>query len=354
MLKSLQIKNFQSHKDTTLEFDKGITAIVGQSCAGKSAIFRGFRWIMDNRPLGNAFVSYWNRKKDGSPKNDTRIDIEFDSTTVARWKNENENAYGVNGVKLLTVGTDVPAEATMAHGLFDLHVSRQLDPHFLLSLSAGDVAKYLNGLVKLDIIDTVLAKADSNQRAIKEKIKTGTEVLEKTKRDLEAISFLKEAESMLEVMGDTEKLIQENTKAIATLSRLVVSMQTLRAESATKKELYDRGLWAISGLTVTNSSVDKINDNILQIGNMIKKVCHFDTLLALSPIVNDSKAIVSRIIEFNAEVVQVNADIKKLANAITVATMYKGKIVSLSTEIAGYKEELPKQCPVCGKPLEVI
>jgi exonuclease SbcC len=340
MLKSLQIKNFQSHKDTTLEFDKGITAIVGQSCAGKSAIFRGFRWIMDNRPLGNAFVSYWNRKKDGSPKNDTR--------------NENEHAYGVNGVKLLTVGTDVPAEATMAHGLFDLHVSRQLDPHFLLSLSAGDVAKYLNGLVKLDIIDTVLAKADSTQRAIKEKIKTGTEVLEKTKRDLEAISFLKEAESMLEVMGDTEKLIQENTKAIDTLSRLVLSMQTLRAESATKKELYDRGLWAISGLTVTNSSVDKINDNILQIGNMIKKVCHFDTLLALSPIVNDSKAIVSRIIEFNAEVVQVNADIKKLANAITVATMYKGKIVSLSTEIAGYKEELPKQCPVCGKPLEAI
>ena len=41
MIKSLEIKNVQSHKNSRLEFSPGINALVGTSNNGKSAIFEG-------------------------------------------------------------------------------------------------------------------------------------------------------------------------------------------------------------------------------------------------------------------------------------------------------------------------
>ena len=44
MLKKLILKNFQSHSDSELEFDKGINVICGNSDSGKSSIIRSFIW----------------------------------------------------------------------------------------------------------------------------------------------------------------------------------------------------------------------------------------------------------------------------------------------------------------------
>jgi len=55
MIKYLQIQNFQSHKDSLLEFDPGVNVIVGSSDSGKTAVIRALRWLVWNRPSGDAF-----------------------------------------------------------------------------------------------------------------------------------------------------------------------------------------------------------------------------------------------------------------------------------------------------------
>ena len=62
MIKSLSIKNYQSHKDSYLEFSEGVNCILGGSDNGKTAIIRAINWIMTNRPLGESFRSNWGGK----------------------------------------------------------------------------------------------------------------------------------------------------------------------------------------------------------------------------------------------------------------------------------------------------
>ena len=59
MIKEIDIVNFQSHKSTHLDLVPGVNVIVGASDSGKSAIIRALRWLIWNRPVGDAFISHW-------------------------------------------------------------------------------------------------------------------------------------------------------------------------------------------------------------------------------------------------------------------------------------------------------
>ena len=46
ILNKLEIENFRSHKDTTIEFPRGITLIVGKNGAGKSSILEAISFAL--------------------------------------------------------------------------------------------------------------------------------------------------------------------------------------------------------------------------------------------------------------------------------------------------------------------
>ncbi|GAF15365.1 DNA double-strand break repair Rad50 ATPase [Bacillus sp. JCM 19045] len=50
------MENFQSHQDTSIQFDQGLNVIVGQSDSGKTAVLRGLRWALFNLPRGTDFL----------------------------------------------------------------------------------------------------------------------------------------------------------------------------------------------------------------------------------------------------------------------------------------------------------
>jgi exonuclease SbcC len=53
MIDHVAIKNFQSHKNTNIDFQRnGVNVIVGTSDQGKSAILRAILWAVNNRPMG--------------------------------------------------------------------------------------------------------------------------------------------------------------------------------------------------------------------------------------------------------------------------------------------------------------
>ena len=58
MLKSISIKNYQSHKETDLTFNEGVNVITGTSDSGKTAILRSLSWLINNRPSGDAFKNW--------------------------------------------------------------------------------------------------------------------------------------------------------------------------------------------------------------------------------------------------------------------------------------------------------
>ena len=57
MIKQINIKNFQSHKDSTLEFSEDVTAIVGLNNHGKSVVFRALQKCIRDIPNGTSFIT---------------------------------------------------------------------------------------------------------------------------------------------------------------------------------------------------------------------------------------------------------------------------------------------------------
>ena len=142
MIKSIRLKNIQAHKDSKLEFDKGINAIVGTSNNGKSTIIRALNWNRYNRPLGiDTLASHWIVDDKGNLKDEMSVTIENDFGTVTRKRTKTENQYIVNDKELNVVKSDVPLDVEQILNLSETNIQNQQDSPFLLSETSGKVAE---------------------------------------------------------------------------------------------------------------------------------------------------------------------------------------------------------------------
>lgn len=158
-LKSIHLKNFQSHKNTLITFAKqgALTVITGPSDSGKSAVIRALRWVFYNVPQGYGFIF--------NAEDKCSVLLTYDDgTTVERIRSRGGvNRYVVNGQVYEGFGTGVPLEVRQASGIrkleigdqsFLLNLSEQLDGPFLgKSVSGPARAKVLGKLAGTEEID---------------------------------------------------------------------------------------------------------------------------------------------------------------------------------------------------------
>lgn len=151
MINSIKIKNFLSHKVTKLEFAPGVNIIVGPSDSGKSAIIRALKWLITNRPLGDAFRSVW------GGETYVRVDLS-NNYSVLRGRDDKGSLYSItspddSSIEFNAFKGDIPQEVQSTLDLNELNLQTQFESHFLLSKSSGDVAQYFNKVAHLDKID---------------------------------------------------------------------------------------------------------------------------------------------------------------------------------------------------------
>lgn len=156
MIKSIHLRNFQGHKATDLELGTGVNVISGASDVGKSTIIRALRWLILNRPSGAG--ERWRYHK-ADLKDEVSISLELDNGFVKRFREGSSNGYEVDGTTLVAIRQDVPSEVSDLLDLDDHNVQTQHSPYFLVADSAGDVARKLNEVCGLDIIDECLRNA---------------------------------------------------------------------------------------------------------------------------------------------------------------------------------------------------
>jgi hypothetical protein len=223
---------------------------------------------MENRPSGAGFVSYWNRDKKGNPDDLTKVTLVRDGTEVSRYKDKDSNGYSVGENVFGAMGTDVPDLVTSTLNLTELNVQKQLDPHFLLSLSAGDVAKYLNNLVNLSLIDEVMSKADTDIRKNKADIIGAEGDKDLASRDLASLLWVDKAEKLL---ATYDKYATDHDAMCVKMSQL----QTLLSErrtSASKQQKYRAILEVADVLVAKMVKTDKELENLEREGFGLKRL----------------------------------------------------------------------------------
>jgi DNA repair protein SbcC/Rad50 len=194
MLEKIALKNFQSHKKTELELNPGINAITGTSDAGKSSILRAIKFLATNRPRGTAFISH--------SKNETEVELEFDGTAVSRKRGKKNNSYKLGNQSFDVVKSDVPDEVTQFLNFSETTIQSQHDKYFLLQDTAGEVAKKLNKVAGLDIIDHVMREVNSDINENKRDIKYTKGRIDDLEAEIKEYDNLDKAETLLSDLNE--------------------------------------------------------------------------------------------------------------------------------------------------------
>jgi len=123
-IKKVEIKNFQSHQQTTLELNEGFNVITGPSDEGKSAIIRALNWVFYNEPAGTDYIRV------GTSRCEVKVVFNNDYQIIrSRTPSNSRNRYEIitpEGDKQVfeKVGRDVPQEVINIHGMPKINVWR--------------------------------------------------------------------------------------------------------------------------------------------------------------------------------------------------------------------------------------
>lgn len=190
MISKIKLNWFQSHKRTEISLSKGVNIITGASDAGKSSIIRALIWAFYNRPLGDSVVN-WNTQE----RDKTKVSVLFEDGELLKERHKGKSKYKVGDVELEALKQEVPDEVEKLTNLSDCNIQTQHEPYFLLNESSGEVARKLNEIVGLDIIDTIFRNIDKRIRSTSSDIQSVQTEIENTEKHLDS---LKDADALFE------------------------------------------------------------------------------------------------------------------------------------------------------------
>lgn len=279
MIKSIRLRNFQAHVDTTINFHNGVNAVTGKTDSGKTACIRALKWVLTNRPSGNSIVNH-DAFVEGKQIAPCIVTVVTDTAVVERERDAKVNRYTVNGQVLDTVGTDVPDEVKEALNLDDINIQYQLDMPFLLTETPGEVGRILNKIVKLDDIDSTLRNINSytksktaEKKRVEHELQQVTAEIESV--DLEAISTLVETGELIEdLMANIGEKVEKIKELTLNIRRLSETLDENRLQTSSDALLDDWHKLYLSRKEVNKnaSMVDTYIRDIAAIEDRIQKV----------------------------------------------------------------------------------
>lgn len=258
MIQKIDIKNFRSHKNTELEFVKGVNCIIGNPDSGKTNIIRAINWVLFNRPLGFRMHSDF-------VDDPTNVTIELsDGKVVSFTKSKSRSVYDCNGEELKAIGSDVPDEVKRILQMSELNIQRQLDKPFLICDSSGEVAKIFNRITRLEKPDKAVSLLTTDINSDNKKLK----ILVDQKNDLE---------NRLEDLSDVEKMEKEMKKLVLeqqSLISMIDEISDLEDDIRTLEsyEEFLKSFVSVSELEKVISSLEKVMEEMGELEFAIKEM----------------------------------------------------------------------------------
>ena len=228
MLQKVILENFQAHEYSEIEFTEGINVISGASDQGKSSVIRAIRWVLENRPSGFAF------KREGC-EGSTRVTLIFDTGKIVKTRSETENNYKVyktgskKPIEFKALRSDVPEEVREISQFGPYNIQYQFGSSFLLDDSPGEVAKKINNLSGVTIIDDILKETNSRIRQEKAKETATKELLADLKKQKAGFKNLKRLEKLVTEMQGVNTTVEEHKHYRSLLKNLISNLKKLES-----------------------------------------------------------------------------------------------------------------------------
>ncbi len=359
MITSLKIKNFQSHKNSELQFHKGVNVIVGTSDSGKSAIIRSLRWLAYGKPRGDSFRSYWG--------GNTSVEVEMKEGIVKRIRTNSEASFLTEKDEVIlefkAAGVDIPEEVIQLLNLDDINLQQQSDKPFLISETSGEVALHFNRMANLEKIDSSTRNVNSLIRGIEADLKYKEKELDKVKIDLKAYTYINQAQTDVESLESLHNQLESTKTSKIHLDKVLTVIDSIQDQITVKTTTINGEGLVLSTLNLY-SDLKKKSDSLSTLDNLTYKIegiekriiyCNeiikADTsvtsliymedklkiqdneLLALTTLINKIKEINRKTIEIES-VESAGGDLDKLLTKVNELKVLKSSLNSLSVVIA--------------------
>lgn len=350
MIKSLHIKNFQSHSSTNLVLHPGVNVIIGESDTGKSAILRALSWLVRNKVDDKSFRSYWGGKTD--------VEIRFDDGNEVSRTQDKDNCYYLVNPNTKTdeeykaFRTDIPEDIVEALNMDVLNMSYQFDPPFLLADSPGEVAKTLNKIADLNDIDTSIGNIRKMVLANSREISGVEFQLEELEQHKKELSFLPEMEKDV---TELEQLLHKETQLCFQIN---VGHKLINAISKTEEELKELDLFLAADKEVTKVSalVDReksLTSHARGLESLIKAI-ETDSkdleVLNLFLLAETEMEVVMVLVKKESELSKIAEDMKRMINVVeSYESRIKKAAISIDDFSRHLKSVMPEVCPLCDQ-----
>jgi len=391
MIDFIHLKNFQGHEDSRLELCPGINAIIGKSDNGKSSIVRALNYVRYNRPASNNYPSHWIKNGKGNLTGEMSITIGKQGKTLTRFRNKDENGYKIDSEILKAINRDVPEQVETFLNLSEVNLQKQLDSHFLLADTPGQVAQFFNELVKMDEIDLYLSEALSMKTKNNKDIRELTELKERQEQELENYSWIEKAEKYNKALAGIETDIEEIEEQISaiekSLKRHIEYVEALNILPDFKKaetiiseieklpipdyseikrlsgalvsfEEITEELETISDISAAEKLIAEIekqpvidDSEIIELEEELVEYKNINVLLQKLSDIEEAGDIISKIEKYNKRISEYDIEIGSLKVNLTNYNRYVQSELEILNRIAEIEQSMPNICPLCGNTL---
>jgi exonuclease SbcC len=262
---SVRLQNFRQHKDTYIQFNQGLTGILGQNGAGKSTVLEGIAWAFygnkDGVLRGKKDSLIW-RYAPGRSKVIVDLEFRFENSnyriqrsqgnisTAQLWQNDNLIANSVKAVE-----EKLTQLLRMEHKeFFNSYFTGQKELQFLSSIEGGAnkerfIARML-GYERIEEAQGKSEKADTIRYDLKQKeiqknqlegyldsfvglddrILEQTKKIEKVKSELQSIQqkFIEVSEMKDKIEPQWEELREKRTQSLQLQNQLKTHLSNLQ------------------------------------------------------------------------------------------------------------------------------
>lgn len=401
MIKSLRLKNFESHENSYLEFDKGFNIICGLSDTGKSSIVRALALITDNS-FDKAMVSL------GSAYCEIEVVTERGSVTCQRGEEINRwIVVDEDGKKHLfeKIGRNVPELASRILGMKEKTWGKKLtelpnfifqnEKHYMVSEIGGEksssnmIARLIDGAIGLGGMEELIKEMSGELTKNKKQMSEYTSKVSEMKSGLESESEIEKTEKKLQrakTLFEEIKNLNNTLTEITAFLEFKKQVETKQKEIAIRlnklqnlDELYSQAERAISlnqskeqmenlieALNKTTSRLDALknidciastfetlNEKTIQFSEMIKLKENFDSLSQKKNLIEKRLVVLDRLKETDAiilleEKLKTFSEMENLQKEMK-ALAEKKKIVSLRLTKLENLDELEEKTSLAVK-----
>ena len=352
MFESLEIKNFQSHKATKYTFHPKINIITGQSDTGKTSSLRAFELLSKNWPRGLPFKP----RKPNETNKPTEVTATFNGITATRIRSKTVNQYKLSNIEepFDVVGTNIPEEIANFLNLSDDTIQGQHDPYFLLQSTPGEVAKKLNKVANLEIIDFVIKAVNSKITENNKDITITESTIKETEENLQEYEHLDKTEILINTISDQLQKQEEAKRESAELIAIINTIQETKEDIKGLEEWLEienevqpliRMITKLKEVQTEEQELQGTIDSIIDLEQRIQ------TLSDQAGYEEKVKGLLRYIKEHNELVVELRA-LQKLIlniNANTNIILEKeNEITQLTKQVINLIKK-NKICPLCGR-----